>query len=164
MKGIAHAGQKINSIENVFAVSDVVKGVELRRVEKVACTGAIDGDKVPQLGGSPAEGSALAVGSKGSQVGANGSERARSQPRFGGRIHHETRLVSILRFRRAGDELHALHGVRWKLRGKDFTLLIADRLAVDHKADLSVISQRVKESVGVGGGASGAVVDDAAQA
>ena len=119
--------------------------------------------KFPELGRSPAERAILAVGSKRSHGGADASERQRAQSRFCGRIHHQARFVSILRVGRASDQLHALHRVGRKLGGKDLALLIADGLAIDHKADLSVIAQRMEKSVRVGGRTSRAVVDDAAQ-
>src|SRR5258708_13365418 len=96
MKRIAPARLKINSIENVFVVSDVVEGVELRRVEKVARANALDGDKISELGGSPTKRGVFALGSQGPRVGADGPAGTRGQPRLGARIHHQTRFCSLL--------------------------------------------------------------------
>src|SRR5216684_3871168 len=97
MESVARGRHKIDSIENGFAVSDVVKGMGFRRVEKMARAQAVKGDKVPQLGRSPSEGSVLAICSKRTPGGLETSKGSRSQTRFGGRIYYQARFIPVLR-------------------------------------------------------------------
>ena len=67
------------------------------------------------------------------------------------RIDNQARLIAKLRARGSGDQLHGLKRIGWNLRGEDLVLLVADGLSVKHVTHLRVISQRMKEAVGVRG-------------
>ena len=77
-----------------------------------------------------------------------------------------TRLVFVAEFgswRTRGD-FHALDGARWKLRGKELALLIADRLAISIEIHLRVVSKGVEETIAIGRHTAGAVHDRLAEA
>jgi len=154
----------VQPVENIFVVSNIVYRQEFRRIQKVPRPDAIDRNKVAELRRPITNRGVFSPGPEGSAVGFNASERlARAQPGNRARVHHQARLIAVLRVRRTRNELHALNRIRRQLRGEYFALLVVDRLAVDHKTNLCVIAQRMKESVGVRCGSPGAVIDDAAQ-
>ena len=110
-----------------------------------------DDDEVAILRSPEAQRGAAAPGSEGTPLGVNAAERlGNTKTGSRGCVHHQTGLVAILGIRRSGDQLHGLNRVRRYLRGEDFALLIADGLPVDHKGRLCMVSQRMKEAIGVG--------------
>src|SRR5581483_2764058 len=138
-------------------------GRKLRSVQKASGPDSIDRDEIPELRAAHAEGDVLAPGSKRSPDGFQSAERALPQAGLCGGVHHQTRLVAVLRLGSAGNDLHALNRVGGELRGKYLTLLIADVLSIDDIAHLRVVARGMKKSVRVARRRARTVINHAAQ-
>ena len=73
------------------------------------------------------------------------------------------RVWPKVRRRRTGDDFHGLDCVQRKLVGKEFAVLIGYGLVVQRNGRLGVVTERVKEAVGVRSDTGRAVSDDRAQ-
>src|SRR5579885_2483687 len=106
---------------------------KFRTVEEAAAANPVNRKEVAQPRAAKAYGN-IAPDVPKRAVGTIKAAEQFSGAQAGSRRHlsHETRLIAELRFRRTRAKFHALNGAGRQLRGKDFTLLIADRLAVDH--------------------------------
>ncbi len=139
----------VDAIEERLRVTDIVYRQELGRIEKMPRAQSIQRNEIPELGGAVRKRRVLPVGAERAPGRLEAPGRPRSQTALGSRIHHQAGFIAILGVGRTGDQLHALDRIGRKLRRKYFALLVADGLAVDYEADLRVIPQRVKETVGV---------------
>ena len=67
-----------------------------------------------------------------------------------GRYDHHAGLASVFRGRRAGYDFHRLDRIEWDLIGKDFALLVGNRLAVEAERILRVVAEPVEKAIGIG--------------
>jgi hypothetical protein len=67
-----------------------------------------------------------------------------------GRNNHDTGLASVFRRRGTRDHFHGFDRINRKLVGKDFALLVRDRLAVDAERIRGVVADPVEETIGIG--------------
>ncbi len=165
MNGVLSVRLQIDAIEERLIISDVVERAKLGCVQKTPAANAIRGKEIPEsrVPETQPEGCG------------RGSERAVRRVHVPKSMRHaqpapcrdagdQAGLIAEFRIGRSGAEFHALNRAGRKLCREDLALLIADRLAVDHEADLRMIAQRVEESIGVGRDSAGAINDGLAQA
>ena len=141
MERVAPIRLVVYAIENGFVVADIVYRQELRRIEKVPRTNAVDGNEIPEFGGAPTEGARFRNRWRMSPRRLQGYRKGARLIRFRGGVYDQAGLVAVLGIRRSGNQFHVLDRVGGQLRGEDLALLIADRLAIHDEADLGVIAQ-----------------------
>src|SRR5580698_6526103 len=154
----------VDAVEEVLFVALVMEDDELGRIEEAAGVEAVELEEVAPVLSAVAQVNGSAGGAEGpvgAGDGAGGGGDALSGA--GGDVDDEAGLVAVLGRRRAGDDLDGLHGVRGKLVGEDFALLIGDGLPVDREGVRGVITESVKEAVRVGGNARRGQGDERAQ-
>src|SRR5438874_923200 len=133
MEDIDRRRLPVEVVENALIVADVVNGQKFRCVQKVTGAAGVERGEVSILGPTEPKRGAPAPGSERAPLRIDIPERLRrSQAGPRGRIDDQTRLVSILRVRRAGNQFHALQRIGGYLGREQFTLLVADGLSVDH--------------------------------
>src|SRR5215469_14223328 len=127
---------------------------ELRWIEKPSCVEYVHGNVVADIRASIGEiesairRSEAAVGS-----GYTSMRLFHSQSRARGHLDHDARLVAKFCWRSSGNNLERLNGIKRNLIGKDFALLIGDRLTVEGERVLRVVADSVEETVGIRGDA-----------
>src|SRR5258708_1413263 len=148
----------VEVVEDALVVAAVVNRQALRRIQKMSRSNAAQSYEVSVLRSTDAECNIPSAGSERAPLGVDIAERlGHAQPGPAGGIHNQAGLIAILRIRRSRNQFHALKGDGGNLRGEELALLVADGLAIDEHQSLSVVSEGVKETIGVGGDASAAV-------
>ena len=118
--------------------------------EKAAASNAVDRQEIPDSRAAETNRRGPADAAERTIVCVEVTEDpSRAEPGTRRDVCDQAGFVAELRVWSAGDDLHALDRAGGKLRRKHLALLIADRLAVDHKAGLGMVADGVEESVGV---------------
>src|SRR5581483_3451944 len=65
-------------------------------------------------------------------------------------VDDNARLLAVLSRWRAGDDFERLNCIEWNLIREYFALLIGDRLPVQRKGILRMVTKTVKEAIGIG--------------
>src|SRR5581483_2445876 len=145
----SRAGSRSGRRDSVRTV--VVKDHELGSIQKSAGIQSVQGDKVSPLLAAVREIGIQIRAAEGAIGGSHIAVRSgHSQPGARGDIDNQTGFVPILGGWGAGNDLHGLHRIQWKLVGEDLALLVGDWLAIDREGVLCVIADSVKQAVRVG--------------
>ena len=136
------------------SIALVVHDGEFRRIEKAAAVQPVGRDEVSPLLASVAEVRIPTSGGAETAVGGRDADPwgvVMSLTRARGDVDDHAGLFAEFGRRRAGDDFHGLDRIERNLVGKDFALLVGDRLAIDGERVLRVIAHAVEETVGIGG-------------
>ena len=148
---VLRAQVEIETIEDVPTVADRMDWPEFRCVQEASRSHPICRQEIAGFLATRTKVDGLGDRSEGTVFRLEASRGlCQAQTRTCGRVYNKTGLVAVLGSGRAGDQLHRLDRIHRYLRRECFALLVADRLSVDREGRLRVVSQRMKESIGIG--------------
>ena len=140
----------IYTVEQVLLVTLRVYDHEFRRIQESARVQPSNRDEVAPLCSAKAQIEAC-VGSPEAAVGSSHAAMRRrlALARTRRHVDYDTRLVAVFGGRCPGDDLQRLNRINRNLVGKRLTKLVCDWLIVHGERVLRMVSQAVKQPIGV---------------
>src|SRR5579875_3292746 len=147
---VSGGGVKVNPIEGTLSVALIVKVREFRGVQNAAAVYKVACQEVSSFLSARSKGEVRGLGAKRSIFFGKGAvRRCVTQSRAADRIDHHAVFVTVLRQGYSGYNLQRLNGIQRNLVRKDFTVLVCNGLVIERNLGFGVITQRVKEAVGI---------------
>ena len=164
MESVLAVGLIVHAIENRLVVANVVDRSELGCIQESPAPNAVSRQKISKLRAAETQAHAASGGTERPIVRLDVAKHlSRSQARTCSDLRHQAALVAKFRVWSSRGHLHALDGAGGQLRREYLALLIADRLSIDDETGLSVVTQRVEQSVAIRRHPAGAVGNRLAQ-
>ena len=142
---------QVHTIENILFVAAVVDRRELRRIEETAAVQPIGRDEIPPFLPTIRQVETCIDSAKASVRGRQGSVRG-GHSLSGARRHFDHHAGLVAKFSRWGSTnyFHRFNRIKRNLIRKNFTLLVRNRLTINRKRILCVVSESMEQAVGIG--------------